>query len=198
MYAPQQKMGMVFQSFKPLCPSDHSGEPHSGSGEVAGVRILLEPGVRQWNFCVWWAWAEKAHKLPEEHWRQKQRVAIAVAWLWSRDYLCDEPSALDPTMISAGLAVIRRLAREVMTMAIVTHEMDFARDVSTRVFYMDEGIIYEEGPPEQIFDHPREEKTKAFINRMRSFGYHILSPDYDLYAMNAEMDQFCEKHALSR
>jgi len=66
------------------------------------------------------------------------------------------------------------------------------------VFYMDEGIIYEEGPPEQIFDHPREEKTKAFINRVRSFGYHILSPDYDLYAMNAEMDQFCEKHALSR
>ena len=69
-----------------------------------------------------------------------------------------------------------------MTMAIVTHEMDFARDVSTRVFYLDEGLIYEEGTPEQIFENPQKPKTRAFINRIRSHHYHITSPDYDFYA----------------
>ena len=78
--------------------------------------------------------------------------------------LFDEPtSALDPTMVSEVLAVIRRLAKEGMTMAIVTHEMDFARDVSNRVFYMDEGTIYEAGTPQQIFERPQKEKTRAFI-----------------------------------
>ncbi len=76
--------------------------------------------------------------------------------------------ALDPTMVSQVLSVIRRLAREGMTMAIVTHEMEFARSVSTRVFYMDEGLIYEDGPAEQIFSAPLKEKTRTFINRMRS------------------------------
>jgi polar amino acid transport system ATP-binding protein len=85
-----------------------------------------------------------------------------------------------------------------MTMAIVTHEMDFARDVSNRVLYMDEGLIYEEGTPQQIFGNPQKEKTRAFINRIRSFNYHISSPDYDLYAMNAEIEAFCEKQILPR
>jgi len=100
-------------------------------------------------------------------------------------------------MVSEVLAVIRRLARDGMTMAIVTHEMDFARDVSTRVFYLDEGLIYEEGTPEQIFDNPQKPKTRAFIHRIRSHHYHITSPDYDFYAMNAEIETFCEKHFLS-
>ena len=113
--------------------------------------------------------------------------------------LFDEPtSALDPTMVSEVLSVIRRLAREGMTMVIVTHEMDFARDVSNRVFYMDEGMIYEEGTPEQIFENPQKEKTRAFINRIRSFNYRIDSPDYDLYAMNAEIEAFCEKQILPK
>ena len=89
---------------------------------------------------------------------QKQRVAIARCLAMEPEIiLFDEPtSALDPTMVSEVLAVIRRLAKEGMTMAIVTHEMDFARDVSNRVFYMDEGVIYEEGTPAQIFEHPQE------------------------------------------
>ncbi|MDZ7776993.1 MAG: hypothetical protein U5L09_15960 [Bacteroidales bacterium] len=112
--------------------------------------------------------------------------------------LFDEPtSALDPTMVSEVLSVIRRLARQGMTLAIVTHEMDFARDVSNRVFYMDEGLIYEEGPPEQIFENPVKEKTQAFIHRVRSFNYYIDSPNYDLYKMNAEIEQFCEKHVIT-
>ena len=113
--------------------------------------------------------------------------------------LFDEPtSALDPTMVSEVLAVIRRLARDGMTMAIVTHEMDFARDVSNRVFYMDEGLIYEEGTPEQIFENPQKPKTKAFINRIRNYQCRIASPDFDLYAMNAEIEIFCEKQILPK
>jgi polar amino acid transport system ATP-binding protein len=144
--------------------------------------------------------AEKADSFADElSGGQKQRVAIARCLSMDPEIiLFDEPtSALDPTMVSEVLAVIRRLAREGMTLAIVTHEMDFARDVSNRVLYMDEGIIYEDGPPEQIFENPKREKTKAFINRIRSFNYHIDSPDFDLYKMHAEIEQFCEKHAFS-
>jgi polar amino acid transport system ATP-binding protein len=83
-------------------------------------------------------------------------------------------------------------------MAIVTHEMDFARDVSNRVFFMDQGLIYEEGPPVQIFDAPQKPRTVAFINRVRSCRQHLASNDYDLYAMNAEIEAFCEKHILPR
>jgi len=90
------------------------------------------------------------------------------------------------------------LAREGMTMIIVTHEMEFARNISSRVFYMDEGIIYEEGPPNLIFEHPQKEKTRAFIHRIRSLRYHISSRNYDLYAMQAEMEAFCDKHMLSK
>jgi polar amino acid transport system ATP-binding protein len=85
-----------------------------------------------------------------------------------------------------------------MTMAIVTHEMDFARDVSNRVFYMDEGIIYEEGPPEQIFEHPQKERTRAFIHRVRSFTCKVTSPDYDLYAIQAQIEASCEKQLVAR
>ena len=83
-------------------------------------------------------------------------------------------------------------------MVIVTHEMRFARDVSTRIFYMDQGIVYEEGTPEQIFDHPREERTRVFINRIRDFHYLIRSSRYDLYALQAGMMQFCAKYFLSQ
>jgi polar amino acid transport system ATP-binding protein len=142
---------------------------------------------------------EKAEAYPAQlSGGQKQRVAIARCLSMEPEIiLFDEPtSALDPTMVSEVLAVIRSLARQGMTMAIVTHEMSFARDVSTRVFYMDEGIIYEEGPPQQIFDNPQKEKTRIFINRIRNFYYHINNAHYDLYALNAELELFCAKHFL--
>jgi polar amino acid transport system ATP-binding protein len=100
-------------------------------------------------------------------------------------------------MVSEVLAVIRRLAREGMTMAIVTHEMEFARDVSTRVFFMDQGLIYEEGPPARIFEAPQRELTREFINKVRSLDCTITSRDYDLYALFGQIERFCEKHALS-
>jgi polar amino acid transport system ATP-binding protein len=144
---------------------------------------------------------EKADRYPHElSGGQQQRVAIARCLAMDPEIiLFDEPtSALDPTMVSEVLSVIRRLAKDGMTMAIVTHEMEFARDVSNRVFYMDEGLIYEEGTPAQIFGNAQKEKTRAFVNRIRSYSYRIGSPDFDRYAMNAEIEAFCEKHILPR
>lgn len=143
--------------------------------------------------------AEKAFSYPDElSGGQKQRVAIARCMAMEPEILLfDEPtSALDPTMVSEVLAVIRRLSREGMTMVIVTHEMEFARNISTRVFYMDEGIIYEEGSPQQIFDNPLKEKTRTFINRIRSVDFQITNENYDLYAIQAGILNFCEKHLL--
>ncbi|MEN3975739.1 amino acid ABC transporter ATP-binding protein [Emcibacter sp. SYSU 3D8] len=196
----RQKMNMVFQSFNlfahlsvldnlTLAPIKLKDE-NRASAERRALDLLRLVGL-----------GEKAHAFPDElSGGQKQRVAIARCLAMEPEViLFDEPtSALDPTMVSEVLSVIRRLAKEGMTMVIVTHEMDFARDVSNRVFYMDEGLIYEEGPPSQIFDNPQREKTSAFINRIRSYVSHIASPDFDLYALNAEIETFCEKHIVPR
>jgi polar amino acid transport system ATP-binding protein len=196
----RQKMNMVFQSFNlfahlsvlenlTIAPIKLRGMPRQ-EAESKSLELLRLVGL-----------GERAADFPDElSGGQKQRVAIARCLAMEPAIiLLDEPtSALDPTTVSEVLAVIRRLAREGMTMAIVTHEMAFARDVSNRVFYMDEGLIYEEGTPQQIFDHPTREKTRAFINRIRSFNRRLTSPDYDLYAMNAEIEAFCEKHILPR
>lgn len=196
----RQKMGMVFQSFNlfahltvlenlTIGPVKLLGKSKDAA-EKKAVELLKLVGL-----------VEKADSFADElSGGQKQRVAIARCLSMEPEIiLFDEPtSALDPTMVSEVLAVIRRLAKEGMTMAIVTHEMEFARNVSNRVLYMDEGIIYEDGAPQLIFDHPQKEKTKAFINRVRSFVYPIDSPNYDLYAMNAEIETFCEKHILPK
>lgn len=98
---------------------------------------------------------------------QKQRVAIARALSMSPNImLFDEPtSALDPEMVGEVLTVIKKLANEGMTMVIVTHEMAFAKEVSDRVVFMDQGVIAEIGTPNQLFNHPKEERTKAFLKR---------------------------------
>lgn len=99
---------------------------------------------------------------------QKQRVAIARALCMDPEILLfDEPtSALDPEMVGEVLNVIRELAKEDMTMVIVTHEMAFARDVADKVIFMDEGVILEEGRPEKIFDHPEYDRTRQFLSRI--------------------------------
>ena len=98
---------------------------------------------------------------------QQQRVAIARALSMEPEILLfDEPtSALDPQMVGEVLTVIRELAAEGLTMGIVTHEMAFARDVSNHVIYMQEGVIWEDGPPEQIFLNPQKQETKEFLAR---------------------------------
>ena len=99
---------------------------------------------------------------------QQQRVSIARALAMKPKILFfDEPtSALDPELTLEILKVIRELAKEKMTMVIVTHEMTFARDVSDRVIFMDKGVIVEEGTPEQVIDHPQHERTKAFLRKI--------------------------------
>ena len=100
---------------------------------------------------------------------QQQRVAIARALAMNPSILFfDEPtSALDPELTGEILKVIRQLAQEKMTMVIVTHEMSFARDISSRVVFMDAGVIVEEGPPQQIFGAPKMERTREFLSRYR-------------------------------
>ncbi len=99
---------------------------------------------------------------------QQQRVAIARALAMEPDImLFDEPtSALDPEMVGEVLSVMKELAAEGMTMVIVTHEMGFARDVSDRVFFIDEGIIMEEGTPAEVFGSPRNQRTREFLNKV--------------------------------
>ncbi|MFN7923034.1 MAG: ATP-binding cassette domain-containing protein [Bryobacteraceae bacterium] len=198
--AMRQKMNMVFQSFNlfahlsvldnlTLAPVKLRGLAREAAEQKA-MDLLRMVGL-----------GEKASSFPDQlSGGQKQRVAIARCLAMDPEILLlDEPtSALDPTMVSEVLAVIRRLARNGMTMAIVTHEMDFARDVSSRVFYMDEGTIYESGTAAEIFDTPARERTRAFIHRIRSFHRRITSADFDWYALKAEIERFGERQFLSR
>jgi polar amino acid transport system ATP-binding protein len=99
---------------------------------------------------------------------QQQRVAIARALaMQPRIMLFDEPtSSLDPEMVGEVLAVMQTLASEGMTMVVVTHEMGFARQVADRVIFIDEGVIVEQGLPDELFDHPKEERTRRFLSKV--------------------------------
>lgn len=113
--------------------------------------------------------SDKANSYPEQlSGGQQQRVAIARALaMRPKVMLFDEPtSALDPEMINEVLDVMKALAKEGMTMVVVTHEMGFAREVGDRVLFMDEGRIVEEGTPEAVFSHPREERTRTFLSKI--------------------------------
>lgn len=113
--------------------------------------------------------SEKADVYPDSlSGGQKQRVAIARALAMEpKVMLFDEPtSALDPELVGDVLEVMKELAKEGMTMVVVTHEMGFAKEVGDRVLFMDEGIIMEEGPPEQIFDNPQNSRTIAFLSKV--------------------------------
>ena len=145
--------------------------------------------------------ADKAFNYPDElSGGQKQRVAIARTLAMEPEViLFDEPtSALDPTMVGEVQAVIRELARQGLTMMIVTHEMRFAREVANRVFYMDEGGIYEDGSPEDIFDHPKREKTVRFIRHIKVFEHLIRSRDFDFIGLNSEIEEFGRRNQISQ
>lgn len=196
----RQKMGMVFQSFNLYAHLNVVENLTIGPRKLLG-KTRDEASEKALDLLKMVGLSEKAFNLPHElSGGQKQRVAIARCLAMEPEILLfDEPtSALDPTMVSEVLAVIRKLSKEGMTMVIVTHEMEFARNISTRVLYMDEGLIYEEGTPEQIFDNPQREKTRAFIHRIRTLEIPVTSPDFDLYAIQGTIQVFCEKHLLSK
>jgi glutamine transport system ATP-binding protein len=113
--------------------------------------------------------ADKANAFPEQlSGGQMQRVAIARALaMQPKIMLFDEPtSALDPEMVKEVLDVMKQLAYEGMTMVVVTHEMGFAKEMGDRVLFMDQGILVEEGTPNQVFNHPKHERTKAFLSKI--------------------------------
>lgn len=196
----RRKMGMVFQAF-----NLYAHLTVLNNLTIGPIKLLKKPKIEAEKKAVeilkTVGLAEKRDAFPDElSGGQKQRVAIARCLAMEPEIiLFDEPtSALDPTMVSEVLAVIRRLAKEGMTMAIVTHEMDFAKDVSSRVFYMDEGLIYEEGSPKEIFESPKREKTRAFIQRLRILKQEIASGDFDLYKLNADIEAFCAKYTVDK
>ena len=196
----RRRMGMVFQNFNLFShlmvienimkgPVELLGKTRQEAYD-RGMELLRQVGL-----------SDKALSFPDElSGGQKQRVAIARTLAMEPEIiLLDEPtSALDPTMVGEVLAVIRNLARQGMTMMIVTHEMKFARDVATRVFYMDEGEIYEQGTPEQVFEHPQRERTRRFVRRLKTFEERIENRSYDFIGINTRIEEFGRSHMMSQ
>ncbi len=166
----RQKMGMVFQQFNlfphltimenitlaPVLLKKMTKE----QAEKRGLELLKRVNLE-----------EKAQAYPAQlSGGQKQRVAIARALAMNPEImLFDEPtSALDPEMVGEVLDVMKDLAKSGMTMVIVTHEMGFAREVATRVLFVDQGVIMESGTPEEVFNHPKNERTKLFLSKVLS------------------------------
>ena len=164
----RQKMGMVFQQFNlfphmdimknlTIAPMKLQGKGQKEAEEEA-MGLLERVGL-----------ADRAHAYPSQlSGGQKQRIAIVRALCMKPDVmLFDEPtSALDPEMVGEVLSVMRDLAREKMTMVVVTHEMGFAREVATRVMFMDEGHFMEEAAPEEFFSNPKNERLKSFLSKV--------------------------------
>ena len=129
---------------------------------------------------------------------QKQRVAIARALVMDPEViLFDEPtSALDPIMVKEVEHVIESLAQEGRTMVIVTHDMDFAESIANRVVYLDQGTVYEDGTPEQIFHHPKRSRTKAFIESLNVLKISV-HYNYDVYNLRLMVEEFISRNKLS-
>ena len=170
--APQYhaKVGMVFQSFNLF--SNMSVLENCVSGQMKVLKRNRKEAEEKALFYL-----EKVGMAPYRNARpsqlsggQKQRVAIARALAMDPEVLLfDEPtSALDPEMVGEVLSVMRELAASGLTMLVVTHEMAFARDVSHRVIFMDEGLIAEDAPPDELFSNPNQQRTREFLSRILS------------------------------
>ena len=164
----RRRMGMVFQHFNlfphmtvlknlTLGPTELLKKSQAEANQKA-MQLLERVGL-----------ADRADAYPSQlSGGQKQRIAIVRALCMEPDVmLFDEPtSALDPEMVGEVLDVMKELAKEGMTMVVVTHEMGFAREVADRVLFMDEGVIVEQGKPEDIFDHPKSDRLKSFLSKV--------------------------------
>ena len=164
----RRRMGMVFQHFNlfphmtvlrnlTLGPTE-LWKKSTGDANKKAMQLLERVGL-----------ADRADAYPSQlSGGQKQRIAIVRALCMEPDVmLFDEPtSALDPEMVGEVLDVMKELADEGMTMVVVTHEMGFAREVADRVLFMDEGVVVEEGSPEDIFEHPKSERLQSFLSKV--------------------------------
>ena len=164
----RQKMGMVFQHFN-VFPHMTVGENVTMAPVLLGKKKQNEADEMARELLNRVGLLEKFDEYPQRlSGGQKQRLAIVRALAMEPDVmLFDEPtSALDPEMVGEVLAVIKGLVKEGMTTVIVTHEMGFAREISDRVFFMDDGILAEKGTPEQIFSNPQNPRTKEFLSKV--------------------------------
>jgi len=161
------KLGMVFQQFNLF--NNHDVLNNCMVGQVKVLKRSKEEAQKlAMKYLKVVGMDQYIHAKPKHlSGGQKQRVAIARALCMEPDVmLFDEPtSALDPEMVGEVLKVMKELAESGLTMLVVTHEMEFAREVSDRVVFMDKGVIAEEGTPEQIFNHPTQERTREFLKR---------------------------------
>ena len=161
-------MGMVFQHFNLFPNMDVLGNITLAPMKAKGLS-LSEAKKTAEKLLDKIGLSDKINAFPSQlSGGQKQRVAIARALAMEPELmLFDEPtSALDPEMVKEVLLVIKELVSEGMTTVIVTHEMNFARDISSRVIFMDQGLIVEEGSPKEIFTQPKEERTRMFLNKV--------------------------------
>ncbi len=195
----RQKMGMVFQSYNlfshlnvienlMFAPMKLLGCSEEEAYQ-RGMQLLRTVGLE-----------DKEESYPDElSGGQKQRIAIARCLAMEPEViLFDEPtSALDPTMVGEVLAVLKRLAQEGMTMIIVTHEMRLAKTISSRVFYLDQGIIYEEGSPEEIFEHPQKERTRLFVKGQNLFRSSFCRNELDYLGLISQINEFAVKKMFS-
>ncbi len=196
----RQKIGMIFQSFNLF--------PHLTVVEnIMAAPVALKNLSRQEAYdrakelLASVGLESKAFSYPDElSGGQQQRVAIVRALAMEPQLLLlDEPtSALDPTMTGEVEAVIRKVASSGVTMMMVTHSMELAQRISTRILYLDEGGIYEEGTPEEIFGDPKKERTRQFIRRLKVLEIKIDSPEFDFYGCNERIASFCQKNDISR
>ncbi|MBR0261695.1 MAG: amino acid ABC transporter ATP-binding protein [Selenomonadaceae bacterium] len=195
----RRNMGMVWQKFNlfthmdvmenlTVAPIKLLGMTKEAAREKA-MQLLAQVGL-----------TSKAESYPEFlSGGQQQRIAICRSLMMNpKVILFDEPtSALDPTMVGEVLAVIRMLAKQDLTMIIVTHEMNFAREVATRILFFADGEIYEQGTPAEIFDAPKRPKTVAFIHKQKYFNYEISERHFDLMKMQGGIHMFAEKYGLT-
>ncbi len=164
----RQKMGMVFQHFN-LFPHKTILENITLAPVVLKKMTKEEADKKAKELLERVGLSDKADTYPEQlSGGQKQRIAIVRSLAMDPDVmLFDEPtSALDPEMVGEVLELMKQLARDGMTMAVVTHEMGFAKEVATRVVFMDEGQIKEEGTPEEFFGCPKDERLKEFLSKI--------------------------------
>ena len=195
----RQKMGMVFQSYNLF--------PHLTIIEnmVVAPRNLLgmekeKSYAKAFELLRIVGLSDKWDQYPSSlSGGQQQRIAIVRALMMEPEILLlDEPtSALDPTMVSEVETVIRELATNGLTMIIVTHSLQLAKNIASRIFYLDEGVIYEEGPPEVVLSAPTKEKTRWFVRQMKVFYQKITSHEFDYLSALTALTTYGQKQRIS-
>lgn len=196
----RQKIGMVFQSFNLFSNMDVLSNIILAPMMLKKIdkNAAIEQATKLLEMV---GLSQKAESYPDElSGGQKQRIAIVRTLAMEPEIiLFDEPtSALDPRMVDEVLAVIKTLASKKYAMMIVTHEMRFAEKVSDRIFFMNDGIIFEEGAPQEIFKNPRRDATKIFVNRLKTYEKVLTDDKFDFVEVQSEISDFAHKQFINQ